>query len=129
MISSLEQYWRARAESLLLSDIRTELYEDLREMLACRDLGPSARVEQWLETVEAEFLRQYEQSEESQSPSHELVTLAELFSSEGVEAWLEAFELFREGASAERVLEVAETGQRYLWVVRDIAQDFQDTGS
>ena len=74
--------------------------------------------------VEARFLREYERSEEEES-SDEMIRLAELFSSEGVEAWLESLELLQDGAEEQEVLELAERGQRFLTVVQLMAESME----
>lgn len=119
-----ENAWRRRADSFTLPDLRTERYEELRHYLALRDLGQTRESFQWVEETEQFFLEVLESSELQEENAHRLVDLAELFSAEGVESWLEAFELFRLKAPKHEVLAAAERGQRYLLVVQEMASEF-----
>lgn len=91
-------------------------------MLALRDAGEGQSVNDWLERMESFFTAEYERSEgEAETVDDERVILAEQLLDEGVEDWLEAFHLLREGASSESVLEVAEQAQRLLLIVQKMA--------
>lgn len=118
-----ERVWRQEAERLPPSALRTELYEELRTMLALREVGEHDIPEEWLSEMERFFSSEYERSEaEAETVEDEGVMLSELFLDEGVEGWLEAFHLFREGASDSKVLEVAEEAQRMLLLVQMMAR-------
>ncbi len=120
-----EKFWREEASLLPPSALRTELYEELRSMLALRELGDLETPAAWLEDMEDFFESEYGHSEseaeasESQDP---LLALAELFLAEGVEGWLEAFHQFREGVPDAEVLQSAEQGQRMLLLVGLLAK-------
>ncbi len=120
-----EKIWRDEAERLPPSALRTELYEELRSMLALREVGDLETPEAWISEMEDLFESEYARSEaeaEETGSADEPVILAELFLSEGVEGWFEAFHLFREGAPDAEVLEAAEEGQRLLVLVQLMAQ-------
>ncbi len=124
-MTQAEKIWRDEADRLPPSALRTEAFEELRSMLALRETGDLETPEKWLSEMEdlfeSEYARSEEESEEAGSQD-EPVLLAELFISEGVESWLEAFHLFREGAPEAEVLEAAEEGQRMLVVVQVMAR-------
>lgn len=118
-----EKYWREQAERIPPSAVRTELYEQLRSMLALRDAGDELTVNDWLEQTESFFTSEYERCEgEAETVDDQQVMLAEQLLDEGVEDWLEAFQLTREGAPSEEVLEVAEQAQRLLLVVQQMGK-------
>lgn len=118
-----EEEWRQLAESFPLSALKTELYDELYSILALREAGHLDEVEAWLDEVEEFFELEYQASAETEdSDVEQLVRLAEMFSSEGVESWLEAFEQVRDGIPDEDVLASAQRGQRYLLLVREMAR-------
>ena len=117
-----EDQWRALARNYPLSALRSELYEELCSALSLRREGQLEEVDSWLDEGEEVFEQEYETSLEGEDPEpEELVLLAEMFSSEGVEAWMEAFEKLRQGDSDEEVLFTAQRGQRYLLLVKEMA--------
>lgn len=92
-------------------------------MLALRDAGDELTVNDWLEQTESFFTSEYERCEgEAETVDDQQVMLAEQLLDEGVEDWLEAFQLTREGAPSEEVLEVAEQAQRLLLVVQQMGK-------
>lgn len=120
-----EKFWREEASLFPPSALRTELYEELRSMLALRELGDLETPTDWLKDMEDYFESEYGQSElevEECDSQDALVDLAELFLAEGVEGWLEAFHQFREGVPDAEVLQSAEQGQRMLLLVGLLAK-------
>lgn len=115
------QYWREQAASLPLTALRTEQLEKLRTFLKLRDLGETEECEEWLTGTEQHFLHLYESTDDEEESKDRVIQTAELFLSEGVEFWLEALQLFEEGAPGESVMQSAEAGQRMLIIVQEMA--------
>ena len=123
----LEENWRARMESLPLEALESNLTRDLGKALKAAAKGKTALVSGWLEQTETRILGIAERYETLTITSEEVTTesvLGHRLLQEGIEGWLEALALFRDGIESEldevQVKELAWQAQKRLKFVESL---------
>ena len=133
----LEQQWRDRAATLGTAQLETPLWLDLWAALEAVAMGRTRAVSRWVELAEESFLSVWEEYEAGDLLESEITAesvLGHLLLREGIEDWLDALALLRDGLECsdihrDDILRLAESGQRLLIAVQLFEEESTDCAS
>ncbi len=128
--SRLQSSWLRRAEALANEDLETETWIDLQEALELLQQGDVESTESWLEETTANLIAVWHEYENLSILDEEITcetVLGHRFLRDGVEFWLEALDLLKEGLTenfdSQTILDRARQGQRRLVLLQIIEEE------
>lgn len=133
----IESQWRERAATLGLAQLETPLWTDLGLALEAVSAGRKQAVLRWVDLAEESFISVWEGYESGDVLESEITAesvLGHTLLSEGIENWLDALALLRDGLECgtierDEILELAESGQRLLIAVQLFEEESTDCAS